>query len=283
MTLEKVIRWGVDYDGSTRSAALIRVGLVFLIWARFGFEMQPFHDPHPPDYLFRVVFFLVTFCMAIGFLTRYAVAGTAIALALIYFYYGHAEGKEAWTAHHVYLLLISSCFVLLTPSGRSYSVDRWIALNRSHTSGQTPPAERGNLLGLRLISLQLVIVYFWAAMDKLDPVFLSGERFQHFLYDFYAGVDFAALPGFEFLCMLLGSGTVILEFTLAFGLLAPPLQRYLIPAGLLFHLLIYLVFPVLTFSLTMVLLYLSFLPADRVHAVIDRLQDHEPKRSGPSA
>ena len=32
-------RWALDVEGSTRSAALIRIGLVGLIWARWGNEL----------------------------------------------------------------------------------------------------------------------------------------------------------------------------------------------------------------------------------------------------
>jgi len=210
--------------------------------------------------------------MVIGFRTQLASACTAVCLAVIYFHYGHGEGHEPWTAHHIYLLLIASALIAFTPSGRSYSLDRWIVLQRQ-TSAQALP-ERGNLTGLRLISLQIVLIYFWAGFDKLKPTFLSGERMQHFLYDFYAGVEFGAIPGFAMLCTALALLTVMLEFGLAFGLLVPRFQKALIPIGILFHLIIYMVFPVLTFSLTMVLLYLSFVPADRVHSIIDRLNGY---------
>lgn len=256
--------WAVDYQGSTRSAALLRIGLVFLIWARFGYVMLPLHDLHLLDALFRVFYFVVTLMMAVGYKTRFACAASAVALGVIYHYYGIVLGNALWSAHHIYVLFVATCFIALTPCGRSYSLDRWLALKKAHASDTKAPREWGNLLGLRLIALQVSMIYFWGAADKLSPAFLNGERLQHFFYAFYPGVDFAAWPGFAWVCAAAAVGVVLLEITLSFGLHLASTRRWLLPVGVALHLSFYLIFPVLTFSLTMILLYLAVVPSDTI-------------------
>lgn len=274
--IARMISWGVDYEGSTRSAGLIRLGLAFLIWARFGNEMLPMFAEGAGGFAFRICYFVATFAMAAGIWSRLACAASALCLGVIYFYYGHFAGNAEWAAHHIYLLFVAAVFLAFTPAGRSYAFDRWIAVRRAEKQGVDPPMERGNLLGLRLIALQLVAIYFWGAVGKMTPAFLSGQRFQHFLYDFYSGVDFRAIPGFELLCAVAGSGAAFFELALVAGLLAPGFRRLFIPLGIAFHLIIYLFFPVLTFSLTMVLLYLAFIPADDVYTCLNRMQGIAP-------
>jgi len=264
-SLERFISWGIDYRGSSRSSGLIRIGLVFLIWARFGNAMLPMRELETFGFLFRIFYFTATLAMAVGFLSRWACAASAWCLGMIYFYYGH-------TPHHVYLLFIATACLVLTPSGKSYSVDRWLALRRAERKNLPPPEEWGNLLGLRLITCQLVVIYFWAVYGKMTPAFLLGVRFQHLLAEFYGGLNLEAIPGFAWMCLIAGGGSAILEAGLAVGLAVPRFHRVVIPAGVVFHLVIYVLFPVHTFSLTMILLYLAVMPADAVHWWIDWMQ-----------
>jgi hypothetical protein len=269
--LRRLVAWGVDHDASTRSAALLRIGLPLVVWSRFGLHLQLYNDLDPRDVAFGAFFFATTAAMAVGWKARLSTAGTAVALGLIYFFYGHGEGRLDWTAHHVYLLVVATAFLALTPAGRSLSVDRWRALRRAERGGPPAPPERGNLLGLRLIGVQLVAIYLWAAVHKLTPGFLSGERMQHFVYHFYAGIDWGDVPGFAAACLVAAWLTVYLELLLASGLLVPRFQRVLVPLGVAFHALIYLTLPVLTFSSTMILLYLAVLDPDAVHRLTARL------------
>lgn len=263
----RIISWGIDYHGSTRPVGLIRIGLALLIWARFGYSMLPLHDLDVGNFTFRIVFFVSTFAMVIGFFSRFACLLSALCVAVLYYHYGQV-------AHHIYLLFVATLFLTLTPAGSSYSLDRWIALQNAEKARRAIPPETGNLLGLRLIALQLAAIYFWGAFGKMNPAFLNGERFQHLLHDFYGGVPFESLPGFEWFCAAAGSGVALFELCLSIGLLTPGVRKLFVPVGIVFHLTIYVFFPVLTFSLTMILLYLAFIPADKVHDFLDRMQEN---------
>ena len=104
-------------------------------------------------------------------------------------------GREPWTHHHTYLLAVAALLIALTPCGRSYSVDRYLAVMRAGHAGLPPPAERGNLWGLRLIVVQLSVLYFFSAFDKTSYAFLSGARLEQIFLWYYAGSDYPGMPG----------------------------------------------------------------------------------------
>jgi len=108
-------------------------------------------------------------------------------------------------------------------------------------------------------------------LHKVTPAFLSGARMQHFLMYFYTGSDYPDLPGLVPLMGALAVGTVALEVARAAAVWWPALQRTVFPVGVVFHLVIYYVFPIATFSLTMILLYLAALDPDAVHRLIDEM------------
>ena len=177
-----------------------------------------------------------------------------------------------WHAHHTYLLVAAVIYIALTQSERSYSVDRWLAVRRARRLGVQPPSERGNLLGLRLIALQVATVYFWGAFDKTGLGWFNGSRVEQILMVKYTGSDYPDWPLFHEASVLLGAATVLLEYALAFGLFLPRLRRFLMPLGVLFHGSLYFVVPVKTFSTTMILLYLAYLEPDDVHRALDDVQ-----------
>ena len=66
--------------------------------------------------------------------------------------------------------------------------------------------------------------------------------------------------------MVAGSWTVLLlEYILAFGLLKRSFHKWLIPMGTGMHLAFYWIFPVYTFSLTCILMYLAVVDPNKVH------------------
>ena len=263
--LQRFYNWALYYRDSTRSVGLIRIGLVLLIWSEWAGELIFCRDIRMSTILLNSAFFLATGLMLIGLWTPVTSMGTGIIILVMYLKNG------SWQHHHTYLLVISTFFIALTPCGRSYSLDRWLALCRTSKSDLPPPPESGNLWGLRLISIQLSLLYFWTAYEKLYWAFLSGVRMQHLAYNYYAGVDYASIPGFTALCFVAAITTVVLEFLLSFGLYISKLRKYLMPAGIVLHILFYVLLPIRTFTLTMILLYLAFIPAASVHRFIDQI------------
>lgn len=273
--VDRFAGWAVDSYGSSRSSALIRIGIALLFWARWAGELLLYMNQSAIGLFLSLNFFVATTLLFIGYKSRLAALWTGAVGLAMYFYFGQALGREPWTHHHTYLLAITALLLTLTPCERSFSLDRYLTVARAERQGQRPPPERGNLWGLRLIVLQLSVLYFFSAYDKTSIAFLSGARLEHIFLWFYAGSDYPDIPGLSTLAMVAAIAVVLLEYALAFGLPFRPTRRYLLWIGLTFHAILYVTLPVYTFSATMMLLYLAYFDADAVDKVIRRVQGME--------
>lgn len=268
---KRAVDWGLHTCGSTRSSALIRICLVCLIWSKWAGDLILPHTIDSWKEIFlHINFFLSTTLMFFGIWTRVSTFWTAGVVLSMYYYAGLIKGVDDFVHHHTYLLAFATFLCALTPCGKSYSVDRWIEVRKAKKSGRELPREWGNLWGLRLISLQLALIYFWTAYNKTTWAFLSGDQLERIYMTYYFGSDYPDLPGFHLLMIIVSWLTVLLEYALI-GLLFQKLRKWLVIPGLLFHGLIYILLPVSTYSLTMWCLYLAFFDANKVHQVIDEL------------
>lgn len=274
--LARLLDWALRTEGSTRSVALIRIGLVLTLWARYASDLIFFRHLGDGQLWFCALFFVVTPLALVGLWTRITVAGSAFCALYLVYALGHVKGVGAYTHHHTALLAWSFVWLALTPSGRSYSADRWRALADADRRKEPWPEERGNLWGMRLLALQTASVYFWTALSKCNAGFLGGARLSHYVMSFYTGSSPIDHGVMHVVFMLVAWGTVALEFSLAFGLFFGRSRRWLIVPGLLLHGTFYALLSVLTFTVTMWVLYLSFLDPDAVHRFLDRLQGRRP-------
>lgn len=260
--------------GSTRSVALIRIGLVVVMWAEWAKIMRPAAAASTLHHVVGAAFFVTSILMLIGLWTRVtALLGGLVHLAVLV-YAVHELGERA--SHHAHFLMMEGILVALTPCGGSYSVDRWLAVRRAEREGKPVPPEQGNLWALPLMKLQVSAIYFWGAFHKVSkPAMFNGERMQQMLMFHHFGSD-PPFPGFELLSFAMAAGSAVLEVTMAFGLWFARTRKWLLLPGIGFHLLIYYLLPVKTFTASTVLLYLAFLDPDAVHRAIDRLHGHAP-------
>lgn len=251
-------------EGSTRSAGLIRVGLALLLWTRFASDIAPWTPASMDHPLLAMSFFASTTLMLVGIGSRLSTAWAGFTV-LFMVYEAGPDWFEPWTHHHTTLLAHATALLAVAPCGRSYSLDRWL-------SGR---AERAPTWALKLIAVQLSVLYLSSAWDKCNPAFLSGERLQHVFMVLYWGADPVTLPGFEAVCALAAWLVVALEVVLPVGMWFERARVPLFLVGVALHALFWLGVPVGTFSLTMILLYLAWFDPDRVHSALDRLQGHE--------
>jgi hypothetical protein len=274
--LSRFLSWGAAYEGSTRSAALLRIALALIVWVRFADEVAFFQASDPANLLFGSTLLLVAGTALVGFHSRLSLALLATLLALGYVVFGGALNVPGWLHHHVYLLVAAAALLSLTPCDRSYSVDRYRALRRAEALEETAPAEHGNLWGLRLIGLQLSAIYFWAAWDKTDWAFLSGQRLEQTLVWVHSGrplEEWLLWPPFLVAASVL---VVAVEYFLAVAIHIRRWQWLTLPVGVALHVGFYLFLPVQTYSITMVALYLALIDANTVHRFIDRMEGHAP-------
>jgi hypothetical protein len=268
-TLGRLYRYLLLTEASTRSSALLRIGIVALLWCKWGGDFLLFLDKPTDQRWIGFSFYVSTFLMFFGIATRVSALWTAATMLAIYYWMGFHDGVEPYTHHHTGLLCVATALIALTPCGVSWSFDRWLAVRRASRRGEAPPPERAPVWGLRLVALQVSVLYLSTSFDKLNVAFLSGVRLQHHAMSLYLGSDYPTSPAFPWVTQAFAILTVLCELGLAFGLWIPRARWFLIPVGIVFHAILYVTLPVSTFSLTMWLLYLAFLDPDTVHHFLE--------------
>ena len=113
-----------------------------------------------------------------------------------------------------------------------------------------------------LMMTQLSVCYFFAAITKISPLFLSGVPLSQWVW--------APLPWWMFMSMAVG--TVMVELFLAFGLWGRRTVRAAVGTGVLLHTSIVLLIedqtvPLIAFSLTCLSLYWLFLARPHLSAL----------------
>jgi hypothetical protein len=277
--MRRLVDWALHHEGSTRPAALVRIGLAIIAWTRFGGELGPWLQQTAAGRIMALVFFAASTAMLIGWQAPLATGLTGVCLALLGTLPALFGGGEGWTHHHIHLLTATTLMCAFTPSGRSYGLDRWLAVRAATARGSAPPTERGNLFGMRLMVVQMSVVYLFAAIDKTNLAFLSGARLEHLLLWQYWGSEPPALPGLGAITALFAIGNVALEYALALGLPFARTRRWLVLPGLALHAVFYLALPVATYSATVFVIYLAYFDPDRVHEVIETLSGHGAPRA----
>lgn len=269
-------RWTDAPEQSTRAVGLIRIALGFVVLTHFANDLTVFNAVDPSGLLLGPLFFVVTGMMIVGYMARIATAWVAASILVIYLTGQYGNSVAQWNHHQVYLLLSATILLVFTPCGRSYSVDRYRAARQAERMGLPAPAERGPVWAQRLIVLQLAALYFWTAIDKSDWAWLSGDRLAQILTWTYSGRPFEVLLDHPALLAGLAMLVVAVEYGLAVGVVVRRWAPVVMPVGLALHAAFYLLLPVGTYSITMMVLYLAIPDPDAVHRVLDRLQGHAP-------
>jgi hypothetical protein len=273
--VERIEAWGPDATGSTRAAALMRIGLGCIALIRFGDELGPYLSGSFAELMLSAAFFIFAASTVLGLRSRVASAGLGSVILALYFLARLELGAPGWGHHHVYLLGAGLILLSLTDCGKSLSLDRARAL----ASSPIPPREEGVLLGQRLITLQLAALYFWTAVDKTDWAFISGQRLEQTFTWVYSGRALEVLLYAPWLLATASVVVVVVEYWLAVAILIRKWRRLAIFTGLALHCSFYLMLPVDTYSVTVMVLYLALIDPATVHRFIDRmLSQPEPAR-----
>ena len=271
--LADVMHWGADAQGSTRALGLMRIALAVIVFVRFGNELSLYQGDTLAFLLLGVSFFILTSMMLAGCLAQAACAGVALLLATMHFYMGHMNGHPGWSSHHIYILIVGVGLLALSPCGRSFSWDRYVAVSQARSASDIPP-EYGDLWPQRLIALQLAALYFWTAVDKTSWAFLSGLRLEHAFTWAYSGSLLEPAISLGVVLPMLAIVVVVVEYFLAFAIFVRRWHWFVLPLGLLLHAAFYVLLPVNTYSATMMVLYLALLDPNDLHRFLDRIQGH---------
>ena len=258
-----------DKEASTRSSALLRIGLVFLAWSCFANRLIIYRTFQSPEwFLLGLLFFIFSGMLFIGWRTKFSNVGVALVLNVMVFYLGVKDNYFTFRTYPATLIAMSLTWLCFLPSGKSFSLDRYIEISKIKDQKNIFLEEIGQVWALNLIRLQVAVVYFFAAIDKSYLDF--NERLEQIFQSAYFG-SYLPWEGLRFIILLISLLTVLLLYLLSFGLFIKSWHSWLMPIGIVFHLFIYLLIPVRTFSLTMILLYIAFLDPDDVHYFLKRI------------
>lgn len=254
-----------EFPGSTRAVSLMRIGVALVAWS----ELHPDITPRAAGWSLSLVFYVASTLMLVGHYSQIATFATAVATWIaIYRLPGTMH-------HHTYLMAVAMTCLSLTPCGGSFSLDRYRAVRAAEANGTPTPEEHGNLWALRLICLQLSAVFFWGGWDKLtlgsqslQVGFLSGDRLEQTLLYYHS---MPRHPVLSFVFMLTGSAVTLFELFCGIGLWLPKTRKWCLLGCLLMTTSFQVILNVGTFGLLAAVLYLSFVPPERVHRFVDEV------------
>ena len=204
-------------------------------------------------------------CLAFGFKTR--LAAVVVFVCLVSF-----ARRDPWVLNSGDLLVIVlSFYLMLAPSGSALSVDRWLAARPRFWE-----FPRRSLWPLRLIQVQVSLLYFFAVWAKL-----RGETWNDGTAVSYAfrieDIERFPVPGFVtdslLLVNLLTYGTLAVELALAILVWNGKLRPWVLLLGVGLHLGIDYAVRVGFFSYAALVAYIAFLPPETVRSWVYRLRD----------
>ena len=264
-----LVKRNLNIKASTRSSAVLRIGLVILAWSLFADRLIIFRTFQSPDwFILGILFFIFSGMLCIGWRTKFSNIVLALILNVMVFYLGVRDNYSPFTSFPGGLISMSIAWLCFLPSGKSFSLDRYIAKSKIKDQNNLFHKEIGQVWALNLLKFQVAVVYFFAAIDKSYLGF--NERLEQIFQKAYFG-SYLPWEGLRFIIFLISVFTVLILYLLTFGLFIKSWHRWLMPIGIIFHVFIYMLLPVKTFSLTMILLYISFLDPEDVHHFLKRI------------
>lgn len=251
-------------EESAVPSAIMRMALVLLLWDRWASDFLLYKADSPLKWAIFSSYMLATPLLFAGIFTQFAAWWTAGTMLAVFYGLGVVGEVESYTHHHTYLLTSFAVLMPFLPSGRALSVDRWWAVRRATRAGLAPPPATGATWAVPLIGLQLTAMYLWAAYDKCNWGFASGQRLHHIFQWYYGTADPIAIPGIEWIMLGMAAGTIVGELALAIFPWIPRLRIPTLIFGVVFHGMLFVSLPVGPFSATVWAMYLAYLPAQQV-------------------
>lgn len=263
-------------QGSTRTAAIIRVFMVFLLWTSLAIPASPFRWLDRPWLaLACAIFYVFTVTLLVGLFARVSAVLVGLSAFSICWYFGAIQGVQQFRGSTG--LWQAALLLMFLPVGGSLSLDRWFRLRRARRRERPLPQECGPTWGLLMVRVQMSAIYCFAALDKIDAQWLAGERLERLAINYYGYAELLHdMPWIHSLCVLAAWFTTFTEFSLGVLIWIRPLRRYVLLLGVVLHLSFFVTIALWPLSQRMILLYLAFLNPDVVHRWIDRLLDRPP-------
>lgn len=212
-------------------------------------------------YFLQFLLGLATLSMILGFYTRFSVFLTLILMTSF-----HQRNIWLLSSSEVLLRLVT-LYLFFSPCGHSLSLDALIG----RRFGTFQKTRDWAPWALRLIQIQIAVVYLWTVWHKL-----KGETWFDGTAVYYA-TRLESMKNFEMSWLLdsmsglrlMSWGTLILETALGAMIWFKEFRRPLILMGILFHLGIELTMSIPFFEYVMIVLLLSYFSPEEARALVD--------------
>lgn len=170
------------------------------------------------------------------------------------------------------LIRIESFFLVLAPSGAALSLDR------RRTAGSFWSAQVRAPWVLRLMQVQLTVIYLFSVLNKLSgTTWREGTAVSYSLRMTDIG-NFVVPDWITTNALLMNAatwGALITEIAIGVLVWNRRLRPWVLAAGVVMHTMIMITFAIAFFSLAMYVLYLAFVPADRMRRFVDGRPRHK--------
>ena len=183
------------------------------------------------------------------------------------------------------ILFLSLFYLMFTPSGKVWSLDRWLWRRRRSPDAATVTVPAWPI---RLMQIQICMVYLFTGLVKVlqgwpenkgwregiaEQDWLNGSAVYWVLNDVALNrFPYSAVPIPLFVCKLLSWGTVLFEIGFTPLVLFRRLRPWLLLGGIAFHLGIWIHTEVGYFSPAMLSWYVLFLPPGAVNRFFARFR-----------
>ena len=277
--------WFTPVETSTLALFRIAVGIVVLGWtlalapSLYAFYSRDGILPGYPDYegtfawgllewfpsngaitLFYFALLMASICMLVGF-------GTRVATLIVFVCMVSFAHRNPWVLNSGDLLVqLLVFYLLLAQAGAALSIDRWL-------KPRAPFWEfpRRAIWPLRLVQVQVTIVYIAAVWDKLrGATWNDGTAVSYALR--IGDLERLPVPGFVtdslVLANLMTFGTLAIEFSLAILVWNRVLRPWVLLLGVTLHLGIDYGVRVGFFSWGILVAYVAFIPPDAARSFI---------------
>jgi hypothetical protein len=231
---------------------------------------------------------LCMFCFAIGFCTR--VMGVITWAGLLCYINRSMQSLFGMDT----ILIVVGLYLMIGPSGAALSVDRLLkhywAVRRARRQGRPEPAYEppqpsvSANVALRLLQIHACIIYGMSGFSKLEgPIWWRGMATWYTManYEFSplrVGIymhflRYLAQHRWLWELVMVGGtyGTLVFEIGFPFLVWRPRLRWVMLGSAVLMHLGIAICMGLVTFSMMMLILVLSFVPAEHVKGVLGRI------------
>jgi hypothetical protein len=277
--------WFTSVETSTLALFRIAVGIVVVGWtlalapSLYAFYSRDGILPTYPEYegslawgllewfpssaavtLIYFALLLASICLLVGFATR--IAAVIVFICMVSFAH-----RNPWVLNSGDLLVqLLVFYVMLAPAGESLSVDRWLKPGRPFWE-----FPRRSIWPLRLVQIQISIVYIAAVWDKLrGATWNDGTAVSYALR--IEDLDRFPVPAFVTDSLILANfltfGTLAIEFALAVLVWNRVLRPWVLLLGVTLHLGIDYGVRVGFFSWAILVAYVAFIPPESARSFI---------------